>query len=208
MSPDRRPYKRESEETRREALITAALELVAEGGPAAASVRAIADRAGVTQGLIRHYFSSKDDLNRAAYRRLVSRMTIDSLAALDTAHNTPQARLAAFIVASLRAPVVDKTSLSLWAGFLNMMLTDPEMRQAHVDGYLTYRDHLQTLIEALPRNASPAQCRADAIACNATIDGLWLEGSATPEDFAGDELERIGLAAISGILGFPLTKDT
>ena len=53
MSTDRRPYRREPEEARREALIEAALELVAVGGPQAATVRAIAARAGVTPGLVR-----------------------------------------------------------------------------------------------------------------------------------------------------------
>lgn len=206
MSVNRRPYKREAEETRREALISAALELVAEGGPQAASVRAIAERAGVTPGLIRHYFSSKDDLNRAAYRRLVNRMTVDSLAAMDGVGEQPEARLVAFITASLRPPVVDRLRLSLWAGYLNLMLVDTEMNEAHAQGYLTYRDHLQGLIEALPRRVSPEQSRADAIACNATIDGLWLEGSATPEDFAEGELERIGLAAVGAILGVDLNK--
>lgn len=200
----RRPYKREAEETRREALISAALELVAEGGPQAASVRAIAERAGVTPGLIRHYFSSKEELNRAAYQRLVSRMTVDSLEALEAVGPQPEARLTAFVVATLRPPVVDRLSLSLWAGYLNLMLGDLEMCAAHVQGYLTYRDHLQSLIEALPREASPQKCRADAIACNAVLDGLWLEGSATPEDFADGEIEQIGLAAVGAILGVNL----
>ena len=43
----RRPYRRESEERRREDLIAAALDLVAEGGLHAATVRAIADRIAV-----------------------------------------------------------------------------------------------------------------------------------------------------------------
>ena len=74
MAEDRRPYRRESQESRREALITAALELMAEGGAQAATVRAIAERAGITAGLIRHYFQSKDDLTRAAYAALMDRM--------------------------------------------------------------------------------------------------------------------------------------
>ena len=42
MQPARRLYRRESEENRRSALIAATQELVAEGGPEAATVRAIA----------------------------------------------------------------------------------------------------------------------------------------------------------------------
>ena len=67
MSDDRRKFKRESAEARKEALILATLELVAENGVRGATVRGIAQRADVTQGLIRHYFSSKEELIIAAY---------------------------------------------------------------------------------------------------------------------------------------------
>ena len=91
---ERRPYRRETEERRREDLILAALDLVASGGVQAATVRAIADRAGVTPGLIRHYFQTKEDLTRAAYHRLMQQMTTDSAAVLDDAPTDPRARLA------------------------------------------------------------------------------------------------------------------
>ena len=204
MTTDRRPYKRESEATRRDALILAALDLVGEAGPEAATVRAIADRAGVTPGLIRHYFSSKDELIRAAYRRLMEWLTQDSSVALLRADKGPKAQLVAFVQASLRPPVVDPARLGLWAGFLNALRRDPEMRVIHDQGYRAYRDLLEALIAALPRDATAAQCRRDAIACNAVIDGLWLEGSALPEAFAVGELEDIGIASVSAILGINL----
>ena len=205
MVTDRRPYRRESEETRRDALIVAALDLVAAGGPQAATVRAIAERAGVTPGLIRHYFSSKEELTRAAYRRHMDRLTRDSTANLVSNDLGPKARLAALVSASLRPPVVDPLRLGVWAGFLNLLRTDAQMRDTHEQGYRSYRDILQSLIAALPRDAPPEQCRRDAIACNAVIDGLWLEGSALPDGFAVGELELIGLAAVSAILNIDLT---
>ncbi|TXH97566.1 MAG: TetR family transcriptional regulator [Pseudorhodobacter sp.] len=206
MSADRKTYRRESEEARRDALIVAAMDLVAEGGPQAATVRAIADRAGVTPGLIRHYFSSKEELTRAAYRRLMAWLTRDSASVLLAHDLGPKAQLAAFVSASLRPPVVDPRRLGLWAGFLNALRTDPAMREVHEQGYRAYRDILENLIAQLPRTASPDQIRRDAIACNAVIDGLWLEGSALPEGFAEDELASIGLSAVSAILTIDLTK--
>ena len=104
---ERRNFRREGEERRREALIAAALQLVADGGAQAATVRAIAMRAGVTPGLIRHYFHSKEDLTRAAYLHLMNQMTADNARVLETAPADPAARLAAFVAASLRPPVVD-----------------------------------------------------------------------------------------------------
>lgn len=54
-----------------EKLVVAACDMLAEVGPRAASVRAIASRAGVNHGLVHHYFGSKEALLRAAMTRLV-----------------------------------------------------------------------------------------------------------------------------------------
>ena len=205
MPIDRRPYRRESEEARRDALILATLDLVAEGGLQAATVRAITDRAGVTPGLIRHYFLTKEELTRAAFRRLMDRMTADSALTLQSAGENPARRLAAFVTASLSPPVVDPKRLSLWAAFLTILRTDPPTREVHEHAYRAYRDLLETLIRDLPRAADPDQCRREAIACNAVIDGLWLEGSALPDGFARGELAEIGLSAVAAILKFDLT---
>jgi AcrR family transcriptional regulator len=78
---------------RRSALIAATQDLVAEGGPEAATVRAIAERAGVTPGLIRHYFQSKDELIRAAYRALMDGMTAKGSDAIEGVAAGPEERL-------------------------------------------------------------------------------------------------------------------
>lgn len=204
MSP-RRPYRRESEERRREDLIVAALDLVAEGGLRAATVRAIADKAGVTPGLIRHYFATKEDLTRTAYLRLMNQMTADSAAVLVNAPTDPVARLAAFVVASVSPPVVDPVSVGLWAAFVHDVRREAPMREAHSTAYLGFRDMLQALIAELPRTANNDQLRREAIACNAVIDGLWLEGSILPESFHTGEIAAIALTSVGAILAVDLT---
>ena len=77
----RRKFRREVEGRRRQDLIEATLDCVAERGLAGATVRAIALRAGVTAGLIRHYFPGKEDLLQAAYATIVGRMTEQAKAA-------------------------------------------------------------------------------------------------------------------------------
>jgi TetR/AcrR family transcriptional regulator, transcriptional repressor of bet genes len=204
MTGERRRFRREGEGPRREALIAAALDLIAEGGPGAATVRAIADRAGVTPGLIRHYFQTKEDLTRAAYHALMDRMTETNRCVLDAAGQTPEERLAAFVAAGLRAPVVDGGALGLWAGFMHRVRQDKAMADVHETTYLAYRDLLQSLIAALPGAGDAARLRAQAVACNGVIDGLWLEGGALPHIFGPDELARIGVASVGAILGVDL----
>lgn len=199
---ERRPYRREGEEKRREDLIEAAMELVAEGGPEAATVRAIAARAGVTPGLIRHYFNSKEELTHAAYRHVMDAMTAEAMRACE-AHpeSDPIARLAAFVAANFRPPVMTPLSVGVWAGYMHLGRNDPVMRDIHLATYLGYRDRLQSLIAALPRSADTARDRRDAIACNALIDGLWLEGGSLPEGFLRGEVLRIALDGVAALLG-------
>ncbi|MBE2319642.1 TetR/AcrR family transcriptional regulator [Solirubrobacter sp. CPCC 204708] len=53
---------------RRARLTEVLLSVVAESGLEAASIRTIADRAGVSIGTVQHYFKSKDEMLRHAYQ--------------------------------------------------------------------------------------------------------------------------------------------
>lgn len=204
MDSSRRNYRRESMETRRADLIAATHELVAEGGPEAATVRAIAARAGVTAGLIRHYFQSKDELTRAAYRALMDGMTAKGADALEGVGAGPEERLAAFVASSLRPPVMEAGAVVLWAGYMHKVRSDPELLAVHEEAYTRYRNVLQDLIAALPRSTTEVQLRGEAIACNAVIDGLWVEGSILPHAFAPGEIVHLGLKSVGAILGVDL----
>lgn len=199
---DRRPYRRETEERRRDDLISAALELVAEGGPRAATVRAISEKAGVTAGLIRHYFASKEELTRAAYTRLMGRMTEQSAAVLETAPDDAVTRLSLFITAAVSPPVLDAEAVGLWAAFVHDVRRDVDMREVHSATYLAFRNLLQSLIAALPD--PPADPRRAAIAINGLIDGLWMEGSLLPEAFSCHEIIDIALQSAGAILNVDL----
>ena len=208
MSDERKKFKRESAESRQEALILATLELVAEHGVRGATVRGIAERADVTQGLIRHYFSSKEELIIAAYEHHMNQMT-DLTFAPGAAKGTARARLRAFVDGSLTPPVVDPRSLALWAAFLNKVQHDAGMRETHAKTYLDFRNRLEALIRAAlgeaGKPAEDARLLQLAIAGNALIDGLWMEGGALPEAFAPGELSEIGLTSIGAIIGLDLT---
>lgn len=205
-------FKRESASQRKDALIRATLSLIADRGVGAATVRAIAEHANVTQGLIRHYFSTKEDLIIAAYERHMGDLTEATHEPLQSsADSCPSARLAVFVMTGLRPPVIDPGSVALWAGFLSRVRSDERMKAAHQRTYFDFRDRLELLIgEALAddgRPADPAERRQLAIACNAVIDGLWLEGGALPGAFDPDELEQIALRSVGAIIGLDLTHE-
>ena len=204
MAENRKPYRREAEDRRRLALITATLSLVSEGGARMATVRAIAERAGVTAGLIRHYFQSKENLIAQSYRHLMTAMIDDSTAVLSFAPKDPRARLAAFVAATLKPPVVDREAVVRWASFIQETRRNPAILDIHRQTYLAFRDHLQSLIADLPGERSADDHRQLAIASNAVIDGLWLEGSTLPDAFARGEVVQIGIRAIGAMLNTDL----
>lgn len=211
MSAERRSFTRDGPDSRKEALIRATLSLMAARGPSALTVRDIADEAGVTQGMIRHYFSTKQDLVNAAYQTHMRGQTEMTEAAEKTQGGTARQRLARMVGASVAPPVADPTALTLWAGFIHMVRRDPDMRATHEKTYLHYRDLLQGMIVAAlaeaGRTVAAAEARRLAIACNAVIDGLWLEGGALPEAFGTGELARIGLDSVGAIIALPLSGE-
>ncbi|MFT6459007.1 TetR/AcrR family transcriptional regulator [Pseudophaeobacter arcticus] len=208
MSDERRKFTRESAQQRKRTLIEATLELVAEKGVQGATVRGIADRAQVTQGLIRHYFSSKEDLITAAFEHHMTQMTDLTFAPVADVKGSARDQLRVFVQSSLMPPVVDPRSIALWAGFLNKVQHDAQMKETHARTYVQFRDRLENLIRAALEEAGleaePARLYQLATACNALIDGLWMEGGALPEAFAPGELSQIGLTSVGAIIGLPL----
>ncbi|NDV00208.1 TetR/AcrR family transcriptional regulator [Pseudoroseicyclus tamaricis] len=209
MTTTRRAYRRESPANRRQDLVDATLTLLAEAGPEAATVRAIAERAGVTQGMIRHHFNGKDALVNAAYQAHMAALSEAIAAQVAAAGPSATARLTAMIRASVTPPVAESTGLSLWAGFLHLVRQSPAMAVTHEASYLAYRDQLQALlVEARQEAGNPLpeeEARALAIASNAVIDGLWLEAGALPEAFSPGEIFSLALASVGTLAGLTLT---
>ena len=69
--PTRKTEARKAET--RERILSAALELLAEGGYACAGVQAVANRAGIATGSVYRHFASKDDLFTEVFRRAATR---------------------------------------------------------------------------------------------------------------------------------------
>ncbi|RWX79442.1 TetR family transcriptional regulator [Neorhizobium lilium] len=199
----RRSYTRASEAERREDLILATLDCIAEFGIQGATVRQIATRAGVTGGLIRHYFSGKDQMLQEAYRKVMTGMTEIAIEA--SAHgDTARARLQHFIVANVTPPVTDPRTLSLWAAFISHIQTDQSFAAIHRENYLAFLEAMETLLTGFfreeKREVSKAQCRGYAIALNALVDGLWLEGTLAADMFGERELADNALSSVEALL--------
>ncbi|WP_342640066.1 TetR family transcriptional regulator C-terminal domain-containing protein [Rhodoligotrophos ferricapiens] len=206
---NRRKFHRVDENVRKQDLIRATLDCVAEKGLHAATVREIAVRAGVTNGLIRHYFASKDQMIYEAYRVTMQEMIVMARAAAGSAQS-PRDRLRVFVEANLTEPVLDMRRLTLWASFISRIHVDQTMAEIHREGYFGYCREFEVLVGDVLKEAgrpSPLElCARYAVKINAIIDGLWLEGCLASELFTGGKLAVIGIEAVEAILEMPLRR--
>lgn len=168
-------FVRESPDVRRQALIDATARCLAEKGVAATSVRAICARAGVSAGLLTHYFDGVDALILATYRDVGKKVSAAMEQAVVQAGPDPLDRLSAYLQANFQPPVLDPDLLATWISFWSLVKTSPEIAATHAETYGGARERLEVLLrEAAPHIPRPA-ARIAAIGLTAMVDGLWLE---------------------------------
>jgi AcrR family transcriptional regulator len=184
-------FVRESPDVRRQALIDATALCLAERGAAGTSVRAISARAGVSSGLLTHYFEGVDALILATYRDVCGRVARALEEAVGEAGDAPRARLRAYVVANFRAPVLDADLLATWIAFWSLVKSNPAMSAAHAEMYGVGRARMEALLQEAAPGMTGAQVRLAAIGLTALVDGLWLELCLDPSNFSASEADRI-----------------
>jgi AcrR family transcriptional regulator len=200
----RASYSRETPDVRRQSLIDATAKCLAERGADGTSVRAICAEAGVSAGLLTHYFSGIDELIVATYREVGARVSQTLDAAAEAAGSDPRARLIAYVVASFRPPLLDPDLLATWLAFWSLVKTDPAVAQVHGEIYAGYRRGIETLIgECLGESAISDDIRLAAVAITALVDGLWLELCLDARSFTPDEAARMAIRWVETLLDRP-----
>lgn len=196
-------FVREDADVRRQSLIAACAECLAEVGARGVSVRSICRRAGVSAGLLTHYFSGIDQLILATYRATGEKVAAATAAAVAAAGPDPRGRLAAYVTASFRPPVLDPQLLATWLAFWSLITADPAMAREHATSYGDFREQLEALLrDCQGVTASAEDLRLQAIAITALVDGLWLELCLDQRGpFTAAEAEKLALGVLDRLVG-------
>lgn len=192
-------FHRADPDVRRQSLIAACARILAKRGGHGASVRTICAEAGVSPGLLRHYFDGIDALIAETYRDTGARVAAALEQAVAAAPPAPRARLLAFVTASFRPPIADAELLDTWLAFWGLIRTKPLIAAVHDEIYEANRTTLEGLLRACP--GAPADTKLTAIALTALIDGLWLELSLGTAPFFPEEAEALAERWIDALIG-------
>jgi betaine-aldehyde dehydrogenase len=161
------------EEPRRAQLIEVTIDSLAELGYVGTTLAQIAGRAGVSPGLVAHYFGDKDGLLDAAFRSLARRVS-DQVRARLRQISTPRGRIQAIIDANLTPEEFDQRSGTAWLAFWGQVLQVKSLRRVQsVYQRRTLTNLRSSLSKLVPREE--AQSLASMIA--AMIDGVWLRAA-------------------------------
>jgi TetR/AcrR family transcriptional regulator, transcriptional repressor of bet genes len=182
-------FHRADPDVRRQSLIAACARVLATRGGHGASVRTICAEAGVSPGLLRHYFDGIDALIAETYLSIGAQVAEALQTAVGAAGSDPRARLLAFVCASFRPPIADADLLATWLAFWGLIRTKPAIATVHDEIYEANRRALEALLNACP--GAPKDAKLTAIALTALIDGLWLELSLGTAPFFPEEAEAL-----------------
>ncbi|CAN5455822.1 betaine-aldehyde dehydrogenase [soil metagenome] len=174
------------EEGRRRQLIETTIDSLADVGYVGSTLAQIAGRAGVSPGLVAHYFGDKDGLLEAAFRTLASRVGDGVLLRLRQAR-TPRERVKAVIDANLSAEEFEQRTGTAWLAFWGQVL--------HVDGLrrvqAAYQKRtLSNLRHALRMVLPDEEAQSLAAMIAAMIDGVWLRAALSKWTEADSETAR------------------
>ncbi len=171
---------RQFAEDRRQELLEVTISCLARLGPRATTGREICRQAGVSHGLLRHYFDNPGNLLLETYQQLCDRFLERFEQELLAPSGDPWEALDRFFAVLFSEEWASSEVLGAWMAFWNLVRTNDEFAEVGE----AYNRQLKVLLDnafaRLP--ATPgALARADAIAIlSAVMDGLWLDFCLSP----------------------------
>lgn len=174
------------EPIRRRQLTDATLTAIHEDGIADATIAGISRRAGLSAGIVHHYFTCKEDMLFATLRKLLSDIRRSVGVRLARA-DSPQARLDAIIDGNFASEQFMPRAVSAWLAFWAQVPHAPNLERLQ---RINSRRSLSNIRFALRQLLEGEDVDTTAMALSALIDGLWVR-CATGEGLDGASARRI-----------------
>ncbi len=169
-------------------LSAATWSVLAERGLPGLTLRAVAERAGCTTGMVLHTFADKQALLVHA-RELLHRRTGQRADAAQVAADTPRAALRAVLWQAASPTEEKREEARVWLGFLAAALADPVLADLHRSYNRRFVDRVAALVAAVCPDRPSADCRATATSLVALVEGLNALAAVDPATYS-DQAQR------------------
>lgn len=168
-------------EVRQQQLIDATLDSVERYGLQHSTINTISTIAGMSSGIISHYFGGKQGLIEATLRYLIDQLKQVLLVKISGKNLPAQDRLFMIIEANFTELQRSNAATKTWLSFWSQAMHDPGLaRLQHINSQRLYSNLLYSFKQLLPNTEAINAAKQTA----AVIDGFWLRSalSSTPEE--------------------------
>jgi len=176
-------------EGRRRELSDALWRIVRRDGMHAVTVRSVAAEAGVSAGMVQHYFRTQDELIEFAMGEALEKM-LERVARIDLSKPDPEAALAAMEEV---VPLDEqrRAEAEVWLAMLSRRSSGPALEQQNERVDTTLASGIRSFLE-LMRDAGTVRADRDleveTIRLHALIDGLSLHALSQPPMVEPDQI--------------------
>ncbi|MCG7499595.1 transcriptional regulator BetI [Vibrio sp. Of7-15] len=174
---------------RKPQLVKATMTVIDRVGLHAASISLISKEAGVSTGIINHYFGGKhgllEETMREILRQLSNTVTTQLKALPADAH---QQRINAIISGNFEGYQAENKVAKTWLAFWSYSMHDPQLKRLQRVNEKRLLSHLRIELKALLKH-DQAELVAHGIA--SLIDGIWLRGTLNPDGINADKARAI-----------------
>ncbi|MWV57802.1 TetR/AcrR family transcriptional regulator [Rathayibacter sp. VKM Ac-2754] len=181
-----------------EKLSEAVFATLAERGAVGLTLRAVAERADCTTGLVLHTFRDKRALLLHA-RDVLHERTRLRFDALTTDDLDPEAALRAVASAALPTDPAGLAEARAWIGFLSAALSDPILAERHAVHNRAFVERLEGLLEAIDGPRPDAPDRAAALA--SAVEGISTLAAGDADSWTPDRQRRALDVVLAAVLG-------
>lgn len=181
---------------RRNQLIRATITSIHEDGLERASVQKIANRAGLTAGVVAHYFGDKDQLLIATYEALYEEILANAKREGDQKRSVAS-QVKSILLAYLKPDQLMPEVISAWYSLVARLRHSPELREVQSNAELVIRGRLRQILE---RQLKPDDAEILASGLVAMVTGFWILMVSYPDATKYEEYRKNIVAVVDRFL--------
>ena len=190
---------RQYSEDRRQELLAATMSCLARLGPRATTGREICRQAGVSHGLLRHYFANPENLLLETYQQLCDQSLARLEEELNSPSDNPWTTMERLFGVLFAEKWVNSDTMGAWIAFWNLVHCNQDFAQIQE----AYRQKLLQLLDDalkhLPPNPGGLPREQSVAILAAVIGGLWLDFSLRPNRLSRDRALELCSQALQQI---------
>jgi TetR/AcrR family transcriptional repressor of bet genes len=169
------------EPVRKQQLIDATLKSIEFNGLQKTTIMTISRYAGLSSGIISHYFGGKQGLIEAAVRHLLEQLKQGLLVQLREAGDaSPRERLMMIVETNFSGFQQSSSATNAWLSFWTKSIHDPALARLQSVNARRLESNLMYSFRQLI--SDPEKARECACMTAAMIDGMWLRATLTEPD--------------------------